>query len=184
MKLLDAVNLVMPKLGERPVTSLEVKHPTLAVILPIVDQKLTQCLLKGWWFNQYNTTVYPDNDGAIFIGADTLAFIPACDGVAVQRGDQLYNPETLSYVFTQPIKAVIKQYVAFDDLPEVAAQYVFYSALVEACVTDLGVTSDTQIWQTMAGTSYSDLLAEHLQQKKHTTRKSRRWHTLVRAMQG
>ena len=32
MKLLDAVNLILPKLGEHPVTSLTIKHPTLAIV--------------------------------------------------------------------------------------------------------------------------------------------------------
>ena len=48
MKLLDAVNLVLPKLGERPVTSLEVKHPTLAVLLPIIEQTQINTLQRGW----------------------------------------------------------------------------------------------------------------------------------------
>ena len=70
MKLLDAVNLVLPKLGERPVTSLEVKHPTLAVLLPIIEQTQMNTLQRGWWFNEYEYTAYPNAQGEIGIGVD------------------------------------------------------------------------------------------------------------------
>ena len=58
----------MPKLGERAVTSLSVKHPTLAVLLPIIEQTRKTTLLRGWWFNKYAYTAYPDTDGAIALG--------------------------------------------------------------------------------------------------------------------
>ena len=72
MKLLDAVNLVLPKLGERPVTSLEVKHPTLAVLLPIIEQTQVNTLQRGWWFNEYEYTAYPNAQGEIDIGATSV----------------------------------------------------------------------------------------------------------------
>ena len=184
MKLLDAVNLVMPKLGERPVTSLEVKHPTLAVLLPIIDQTQKNTLTRGWWFNEFKYTAYPNLQGEIDIGADCLSFVPSASDTAVVRGQRLYNPTNLSFVFSAPVPGKVVQWVEFDELPESAATYVFYSALVEAYATDLGITQEIQLWQALAGRAWSDLLTEHLRQKKHSTRKSRRWRELVSAMQG
>lgn len=182
MKLLDAVNLVLPKLGERPVTSLEVKHPTLAVLLPLINQKLRSVLRRGWWFNEYEYTAPLGIDGTITLGTDTLSFVPDIPDTAVARGLQLFNPKTFDYTFTEPVSGRITQYVVFDELPESAAEHIWYSALVEAFTTDIGVTSELQVWQTLAGAAWSELVAEHLSQKKHNTRKTRAWRRYVRAL--
>lgn len=184
MKLLDAVNLVMPKLGERPVTSLLVKHPTLAVLLPIIEQTQKNTLQRGWWFNEYDYTAYPDSNGEITLGIDTLSFVPQSDGTAILRGIRLFNPKTLTFVFDSTIKGRLIQQVEFEELPESVATYVFYAALVEAYSTDLGVTQELQVWQSLAARAWSDMLGEHLRQRKHSTRKSRRWREMVCAMQG
>lgn len=184
MELLRAVNLVLPKLGERPVTSLTVRHPTLAILLPIIEQARRNALSKGWWFNEFDYTAYPATNGEIDIGADALSFVPFQSDVAVVRGQRLYNPTNLSYIFTEPVAGRVVQDVAFDELPESAATYVFNSALIEAYTTDLGVTQELQVWQSLAGMAWSDMLAEHLRQRKHSTRKSRRWRQLISAMRG
>jgi hypothetical protein len=45
MQLLTAVNLVLPKLGERAVTSLTVKHPTLAILHDALVEHLEEDLV-------------------------------------------------------------------------------------------------------------------------------------------
>lgn len=183
MKLLDAVNLVLPKLGERAVTSLEVKHPTLAIVLPIVEARLRITLNRGWWFNEYPYTVPLTTENEANLGTDTLRFLPDAPDTAVQRGLRLFNPVTLMYTFAAPIKGVVTQYVAFDDLPESAATYVFYAALSEAYATDLGITQELQLWQSLAASSWSDMLAEHLRNKRYSTKRSGKWRNMIRAMQ-
>lgn len=182
MKLLDAVNLIMPKLGERPVTSLAVKHPTLAVLLPIIEQTRKTTLLRGWWFNKYAYTAYPDSDGRIVLGTDTLSFVPAEIDTAVVRGNTLFNPVTMTDVFDGPVKGIIIQDVSFDVMPESAAYYVFYSAMVEAFATDIGVTQELSVWQSKAGQGWSDLTMEHLRQVKYSTKQHSSWAKLIRAM--
>lgn len=182
MKLLDAVNLIMPKLGERPVTSLEVKHPTIAVLLPIIEHTRRTTLNRGWWFNTYPYTGYPDPDGKITVGVDTLSFVPDCAGVAVQRGTSLFNPATLTDVFTGPVSGEVTQDVDFELLPESVATHVFYASLIEAFTTDLGVTQELSVWQQMASQAWSDMIAEHLRQKRTSTRDRRAWRKLIGAM--
>lgn len=184
MKLLNMVNLVLPKLGERPVTSLEVRHPTLAILLPIIDQNRINALIKGWWFNEYMYNAMPDINKEISIGIDVLSFVPERPDTAVQRGTRLFNPVTLTYEFDAAVKGRVTQDVPFDELPESAAQYVFYSALIETYTTDIGVTQELQIWTARAQSAYSDLLAEHLRQKKYNTRRSPRWRQFIYALQG
>lgn len=182
MQLLDAVNLMLPKLGERPVTSLSVKHPTLSVLLPIVNDTLNDCLLKGWWFNKFTYTAYPADDGSITLGIDTLSFLPDPCYEGVLRGLKLYNPTTLSYTFTAPVPGTVTQTVAFDDLPESAASYVWNAALVDAFATDIGSDALLGIWQQKAGQSWNTMVAEHLRQSRSNTKQRKAWRRLVRAM--
>lgn len=182
MKLLDAVNLTLPKLGERPVTSLQIKHDTLAVLLPVIEQNLRKTLMRGWWFNEYATTLYPDVGGEIAVGQDTIEFIPDRSDTAVQRGTRLFNPVTLEYTFTEPVKGRVLQYVQFDDLPEAAAIFVFYESLVEAFATDMGVQQELGLWQSRAAQGWSDLVEAHLKHKKYNTRRSTAWRKYTAAL--
>lgn len=183
MQLLDAVNLMLPKVGERPVTSLEVNHPTLALILPEVDNAIKAALLKGWWFNEFKYTAHPALDGTITLGADTLAFVPLSgQPLAVLRGLALFNPETLDYVWTAPVKGIVTQNLPFELLPESAAQYVWFSSLVNVYATDLGVAQELQVWGGQAQAAYTDMLAEHLRQRKYSTKNSARFQRLRSAM--
>lgn len=184
MKLLDAVNLILPKLGEHRVTQLDVKHPTLAVILPEVENEIKRLLNKGWWFNEFDITLYPSTEGSIVLGTETLAFTPTRPNTAVQRGSNLYNPETRSYVFDAPVDGRVREYVAFDKLPESAAQAVYYTALVTCYATDIGMTQEVQVWGQAAQAAQSDLLSEHLRQKKFSTKNTRQWQRLRRALRG
>lgn len=184
MKLLDAVNLILPKLGEHSVTRLDIKHPTLGLILPEVENELVTTLLDGWWFNEFENTLYPDNEGNITVGTDTLKFLPNDGQYCTIRGTQLYNPADLSYTWAKAIKGIITQRVLFDELPETAAQYVFYSALVNVYITDLGITQDVQAWQTKAGAAHTRMLAEHVRQRKYSTRQSARFQRITAALRG
>lgn len=182
MELLDAVNLIMPKLGERAVTSVVTKHPTLAVLLPIMEQTRKNALRRGWWFNEFKYTAFPAPDGTIEIGVSVLSFTPEYPSTAVQRGTYLFNPETMSDKFQGPVRGVSITDVEFRALPESMATYVLYAAAIEMISTDIGVTQEIQVWQSLAGQAWSDVLAEHLKNKQYSTRKSRRWRSLVGAM--
>lgn len=183
MKLIDAINLILPKLGEHTVTRVDTKHPSIAIILPEVENTLRQMLLKGWWFNEFEYKGMPDSEGYIFLGQDTLAFEPTDPTqFAVMRGQQLFNPQTVSYKWDRAVPGIVKQYVEFDELPESAAQFVFWAACVNAYATDIGLTQEVQLWQGQAQAAYGDMLAEHIRQRKYSTRQSRRFGRLRRAM--
>ena len=181
MELLTAVNFMLPKLGEHPVTSLDQKHPTLAIILPEIEDALRTALSKGWWFNSYPYVAMPDAEGYITLGTNTLSFVP--DKVdAALRGLRLFNSTTLNYVWTESISGMVVQYVPFNELPETAAQYIKYMALVSSYVTDLGTAGDVQAWQALSGGAYTALLAEHLRNRKYSTARSRRFVNLRAAL--
>ena len=129
MELLTAVNRILPTLGEHPVTSLNTKHPTIAVVLPKIKLKVDDLTLQGYWFNTFKVTLYPDSEGGIAMPVDTLSFIPN-SAPAIQRGRKLYNADKQSYIWAEPIEAVIITRVPFEELPESVALYVMYSVMV------------------------------------------------------
>lgn len=137
---------------------------------------------RGWWFNRYPSKLYPGVGGEITVGVDTLEFTPDYPDTAAVRGTKLFNPKTLSYVFTEPVSGMVTQDVGFEELPESAAVFVLYSALTEAYVTDMGASQEFLAWNAKATEAYSNVVAEHLRQRKYSTSRSRRFTNILRAM--
>lgn len=183
LKLLDAINMILPKLGEHRVTRVDIKHPTIAIIVPEVENTVRQTCAQGWWFNEFEYTAPINAEGEIVLGQDTLAFtaLPS-EPYTVLRDGKLYNPSTLSYTWDRGIRGLVKQYVEFDSLPESAQQYIWHTALVTTYVTDIGLEKEVQLWQGLAAAAYGQMLAEHIKQRRYSTRQSTRWGRLRRAM--
>ncbi|APU03182.1 tail protein [Ralstonia phage phiAp1] len=186
MQLLTAVNAILPKLGERPVTSLESRNPTLGVILPQIDMDIGQILMAGWWFNTYfNVDLFPNSEGQIDVPDDTLSFVTNAESTpAVQRGEMFYNPTNRSYKFDGKITGTLRQRLGFEDLPESAAQVVLYSSLVTCYSTDIGLEQIVQQWMQYARAAQAAMEQEHLRQRKYSIKQSRRYQNLRRAMRG
>lgn len=181
MRLLDAVNLTLTKLGEDSVTEIDAQHPTLAIILPLFDTSRRSLLGRGWWFNQSRYTAPLSITGEITLSPDTLSFVADSPG-AVLRGNRLFDQLNQTYVFTEPVAGVLTLDIPFEELPESAATFVLYDALIGAYVNDLGVDNTLGHYERLAGAAYSDLIAEHLRHQKYSTRHSRRFRNLKRAL--
>jgi Tail tubular protein len=181
MRLLDAVNLVLSRVGEHPVTSVTAKHPTLAILLPEIELELKTCLLRGWWFNEYDYTAYPDSEGRIALGTECLRFVPKC-AYAAMRGQDLYNTRTRSYKWDDAVSGRIIEYVPFDRLPESAAQFVFYKAAVNTYIQDIGLTNEVQAWASNALMAEQQLLSEHLANKKYSSAKLHTFQRITSAL--
>lgn len=187
MLLLDAVNLILPKLGEHPVTSLDSQSPTIGVILPEIDGQIAMCLQSGWWFNTFKVDLFPNSEGGLDVPDDTLSFVSLPQyPIIVQRGEQFYNAQTRSYIFPvgQKVSGMLIQNVDFESLPESVAQYVLYSALVVIYITDIGLEQVVQSWTTMAQRAQASMEQEHLRQMQYSIKQSRRYQHLRRAMRG
>ena len=183
MQLLTAVNTILPKLGEHPVTKLDAKHPTLAIILPEVDLQLRTLLIKGWWFNQSEVTLYPDSEKKVAIGTDVMDFVPQ-DATVALRGKSLYDTSTNDYKFSASVKGLATYYVPFDDLPEAAALSVLYTSLVQIYATDIGLEQVLQLWETKRQEANQLLLAAHLRNKKYSTQGTRRMQRIRASLRG
>lgn len=188
MDLLKAVNEILPKLGEHPVTSLDSRSPTLGVILPQIDSEIALLLQPGWWFNKAtDVDLYPNSEGELDVPDDTLSFVPNRDMPdIVQRGEQFYNGQTRSYLFPVgvPIRGTLIQTMTFDLLPESAARFVLFSALITIYATDIGLEQVVQLWQSYAQNAQSNMEQEHLRHRRYNIRESRQYQKLRRAMRG
>lgn len=185
MLLLDAVNEILPKLGEHPVTTLDAKSPTIGVILPEISSQIDQVLQSGWWFNTFHVDLFPNSEGNIDVPDDTLSFVSDPEyPVVVQRGEQFYNAENRNYQFTGKVSGKLIQTMDFEDLPASAARFVMYSAMVIIYLTDIGLEQVVQAWQAQAQQSQAAMEQEHMRQRQFTIKKSRRYQKLRRAMRG
>ncbi len=162
MDLLVAVNGILPVLGEHPVTSLTVKHPTLAVLVPLIASRIRTVSTTGLWFNTSDTTLYPDSEGLIAMPSNTLSFLPD----------------------TAPVVGRLAVLLPFEELPESAAAYVWYTALVDMYVTDIGMESNVRHWEERAAEAALMFQREHLRAVKYTTRRSPRYQRILSAMRG
>lgn len=182
MKLLTAVNLILPKLGEHTVTSVESRHPTLGIILPQLDLKLGTVQGRGWWFNtQAELTLYPDNLGKIAVPENLLSF-EAFDEYPAMHSEEFWNSKTGLYKFDGPISGKAIYRFGFEDLPESAARLVLYEACVEAYLTDIGREPIVAEWKELARRALADVELEHLRMCRYSTRKSPRWARRLAAM--
>lgn len=184
MKLLTAINEVLPKLGERPVTSTDSRSPTLAVVIPQIEATTRNLLTQGWWFNEHTTTLYPDSEGYIALPSNTLKLLSEPTKPAVQRGLRLFNLADQTEKWTGPVKATITVNLGFEELPESVAQAVLYSALVVIYGTDIGLEEVVRLWTTMSNDAQARMESEHLQNMRYSTRSSRRFFNLRSAMRG
>lgn len=184
MDMLKAINGILPKLGEHPVTRVDVRHPTLAIIVPAIEAALEETLLREWWFNRAHVTLYPDSEGAIAMPTNTLSFIPDEGVNASVRKGKLYNNDETSYIWTGPVKGQLRERLEFEELPESVAYYVFYYALVTAYLTDIGLEPIVQQWREMADSAEETATNEHLRNSRYSTRKSPRFGRLQRSLRG
>lgn len=180
MQLLQAVNLILPKLGNHKVTSLEARDPTIGIIVPEIEQVLDETLQPGWWFNSFDVELYPNSEGYIDVPEDTLSFV--CSDKrerVVQRGEQFYNGRTLSYKFDKKIHGRLIQRVPFEELPESFATFITYMAAVNAYVTDLGLEQTVNYWTQRAQSAQAAMEQEHLRQMKFNVRDSSRYRRMM-----
>lgn len=186
MLLLEAINRVLPALGESVVTSIDSRNPTVKIIENAIRAQTKDLQLQAWWFNTYIVDLFPDTLDEINLPVDTLSFLPSYDMNAIQRGKKLFNTDTLTFIWPTgiPVHGTLKVLVEFEDLPESAATHVLYEACVKAYVDDIGLEQSVSIWQQKSGQSRVQLEAEHLRNKRYSTRRSRRYQSIRRSMWG
>lgn len=140
---LEAVNEMLSAIGESPVNSLGTAATNVDVArarkLLLEVSKLVQ--EEGWKFNteadypllrnQDNEIPFPAN--AVMVDADKETSVDVC-----QRGARLYDAKAHTFKFTKDLKVEIIFMFAFEDLPEVARQYIYIRATRKFQDTSVG----------------------------------------------
>lgn len=134
MKLLDAINIILPKMGERPVTSLDEPNSSVDVILPLVEIHRQSLLSDGWWFQRQRLTIHENQATRRYdLGINVLAFYPKNPAQAVYSPGILVHPETQSpYDVVGPVEGWSVLDIPYDDLPIQAQLYIMYTAGLQA----------------------------------------------------
>ena len=126
---LEAINTMLSTIGESPVNTVEDTGNVDVVIARQILQNVSrEVQARGWHFNtEINYTITPDSEGYLVLPktvlkADTV--YPDSSKDVVVRGSKLYDRENHTYVFTDAVKVDMTILLTFDELPEVARNYV------------------------------------------------------------
>ena len=124
---LDAVNMMLLSIGQAPVNTLEVpgiKDVSFARLM--LHNTNRQVQTRGWWFNrELDYPLSPASDGSILLPASALEVAHA-EGTRdlVERGRKLYDRDNHTYVFTEPVRVNVVWFLDFEDIPQVARDFV------------------------------------------------------------
>ena len=129
---LEAVNVMLSVIGEAPVNTLQ-GAATVDVIQAkaVLQQVSREVQSVGWHFNtERDYPLLPDVNGNIVL-ASNMVLVDADtepDIDVAQRGNKLYDRKGHTFKFSQSIKAEVIYLLAFEDLPQVARQFIVIRA--------------------------------------------------------
>lgn len=174
MELLQAVNTVLPHLGEHVITRVEgSKHPTVDLILAAIDRVRIRTLSEGLWFNDREVTLPVNTDGRISTPTNTLAVYGVGCSVELQGQHLLDLDESTTY-FTKPIKVRLIRDVPFEYLPLNVALYCTYEAACEVYTQDFGYEKSYDVLQQLASKAWVKVSQENLRKEKYNSQKRSR----------
>jgi Tail tubular protein len=125
---LEAVNVMLSVIGEAPVNTLE-GAATVDVIQAkaVLQQVSREVQSVGWHFNtERDYPFLPDVNGEVVLAAN-MVLVDADtepDVDIAQRGNKLYDRKNHTFQFKTGIKAEVIYLLAFEDLPQVARQFI------------------------------------------------------------
>ena len=153
MSKLDAVNLILADLGDRPVNSLS-DQSRLDVTLAIqaIDASTRGVLALGWFFNEEDATLTVDSDGHYNLPDDWAAVKYVSGGPTsgvngpprfVARGRRLYDTvnNTDIFLLAPSVTLHFARLLEFEDMPESAREYAYAVASVRNQTRALGSAS-------------------------------------------
>jgi hypothetical protein len=126
---LEAVNTMLACVGEAPINTLEGDLPaSIQIAVDLLNDVSRRIQAKGWSFNT-------EEDYELALNGDSECVLPgntlSCDLTIedwtvnlVQRGSQLYDRKNHTYVLEAAPRCTIVFFLAWDELPEAARNYI------------------------------------------------------------
>lgn len=173
MLTLTVVNRMLATLGEAPLNALTDPHTFRGSALAKIDGKDSTLQAKGWWFNRELLTLSPNiGDSKIYLPGDvTNVMIPNRLDV-VQRGRVLYDTVNGTNLFTESLDAVIIRRIPFEELPELAAEYIAADAVLEFQSDFDGDSNKRQLLAATYKTAMLEFNAEATRQSRYNVLES------------
>lgn len=130
---LDAINTMLSVIGEAPVNSVENTGVVdAAMARQILTETLRQVQARGWhWNTDPGVTLTPTFPlpGDVYVPANTMRVDPVDVSMDyVQRGTRLWDRRNHTFKFSSPVVVDIVRLLPFDDLPQVARDYIMIRA--------------------------------------------------------
>lgn len=186
LKILEAINNILPHLGEAPVTTVDARHPTVALIVQALTLARQSLLSEGWWFNEETRTLYANPDGLLPTPTDLLALYSETATVLEPRGDYIYNLSAGTGVFTPNTTYLVRLVVdlPFEHLPMYAALYLQYTAAITVYTQDFGVEKVVSALGQSAAMAYNMLEQEELRKRRYTGTANKAMYEITSALRG
>lgn len=131
---LEAVNFLLETIGESPVNSLVVSGVSeVSIAQSILHNTSRNHQARGWFYNtEYLYPLPLDSNGEVPLPSNALQVDPTDNTKKyTTRGSRLYDLTNHTYVFTESPKVDIVFFLAFDELPQAARNYVTVAAARE-----------------------------------------------------
>jgi len=173
---LDAVNLMLADLGDRPVNTLtDTNRLDVNLAVQALESTTRAILAFGWWFNEEQATITPDASGYYNLPDDWAAVKFLKGGPTtganehprlIARGRRLYDVNNATGVFVgEPVVTVtFARLLSFDDLPMTAREYIYSAATIRNQVRALGSASVDPDLRQQAGAALASLRNEEVEQ--------------------
>lgn len=127
---LSAINTMLSTIGEAPVNTVSDSGVVDAVIARQILQSVSrEVQARGWHWNTDKdfllTPSFPEKEIALSPTTLRIDTVGPDEGIdVVLRGTRLYDRRNHTYQFDNPITVDIVSMLEFDELPEIARQYI------------------------------------------------------------
>ena len=126
---LESVNTMLTAIGEIPVSSItSATTKDVSIAISILESTSREVQSRGWFFNtDLNYSLVPNNNNEIELPANTLRV--ELEGSSrsknyVERNRKLYDRYNNTFTISDSVKVTIVFYLEFENIPEVARQYI------------------------------------------------------------
>lgn len=128
---LDAVNTMLSQMGEEPYSSLTGQTTAeVRIAETILDETLKDVLTEGWLFNTEEDVTWSPNSGEIVVPSNAINvwFLYEPKKKYTVRQGKVYNRDEQTFTISDDLRVNYTILLEFEDIPEVARQYVAIKA--------------------------------------------------------
>lgn len=128
---LQAVNTMLSTIGSAPVNAITgANSADVALAVQILDETSLAVQMEGWHWNTERDVPFTPDQATKYITVPANAIMVDVDSPnnlkvdVILRGQLLYDLNTRSHVFEEPVKATVVYALDWDFLPQAARYYV------------------------------------------------------------